>query len=174
MAENVARLCQVLPIKQVAEYFGLSWDTVKAVDRVRVDEANRQLTTVYVLKDDLKHLWDYVYEGAARRFWEQWYNRAVFSRTEPLRTCPRTRAGAPFPGAGLGSGIGSKEVRPAAEGIPSWHPCPLPLATPYQPLGRNQQQDQSHQADGLWLPRRRLLLSQDSSGFSRKYLKNQK
>jgi transposase len=33
-AESVARLAQVLPIKQVAEHFALSWDTVKAIDRV--------------------------------------------------------------------------------------------------------------------------------------------
>jgi len=119
MAENVARLCQVLPIKQVAEYFGLSWDTVKAVDRVRVDEANRQLTTVYVLKDDLKHLWDYVYEGAARRFWEQWYNRAVFSRIESLRACPRTRAGAPFQVVGSVPGqAGKKFARRLQEHLP--------------------------------------------------------
>jgi transposase len=29
----VARLCQVLPIKHVAEYFGLGWDQVKAIDK---------------------------------------------------------------------------------------------------------------------------------------------
>lgn len=32
-AESVARLAQLLPIKQVAEHFGLSWDTVKVIDR---------------------------------------------------------------------------------------------------------------------------------------------
>jgi transposase len=32
-AESVARLAQVLPIKQVAEWFGLSWDTVQAIDQ---------------------------------------------------------------------------------------------------------------------------------------------
>lgn len=31
-AESVARLAQVLPVQQVATYFGLSWDTVKAID----------------------------------------------------------------------------------------------------------------------------------------------
>jgi transposase len=67
-------------------------ENVKPEARVKLDEllqANRKLTTVYVLKDDLKHLWDYVYEGAARRFWEQWYNRAVFSRIEPLKKFAR-------------------------------------------------------------------------------------
>jgi transposase len=36
-AESVARLAQVLPIKQVAEHFGLSWDTVKAIDRAALE-----------------------------------------------------------------------------------------------------------------------------------------
>jgi transposase len=67
-------------------------ENVKREDRVKLDEllaANRKLATVYVLKDDLKHLWDYAYEGAARRFWEQWYNRAIFSRIEPLKKFAR-------------------------------------------------------------------------------------
>jgi len=56
-------------------------------DRVRLQEllsANRKLLTVYVLKDDLKHLWTYHYPGAARRFWHAWYTRAVRSRITPL------------------------------------------------------------------------------------------
>ena len=36
-AESVARLAQVLPIKQVAEHFGLSWETVKAIDRAALE-----------------------------------------------------------------------------------------------------------------------------------------
>ena len=61
-------------------------------DRVRLKEllsANRRLSTAYILKDDLKHLWEYRYEGAARRFWEQWYNRAIRSRIEPLKKFAR-------------------------------------------------------------------------------------
>jgi len=67
-------------------------ENVKRKDRVKLDEllrANRKLSIVYVLKDDLKHLWDYVYEGAARRFWEQWYSRAIRSRIEPLKKFAR-------------------------------------------------------------------------------------
>ena len=62
-------------------------NVTKAEDRVRLKElleANEQLATVYVLKDDLKHLWDYKYPGAARRFWDQWYERAVESGIKPL------------------------------------------------------------------------------------------
>ncbi len=61
-------------------------------DRIRLKEllaANRRLATAYILKDDLKHLWDYVYEGAANRFWEQWYRRAIRSRIEPLKAFAR-------------------------------------------------------------------------------------
>jgi transposase len=33
LAENVARLCKVMPIKRVAEFYDLHWDTVKAIDK---------------------------------------------------------------------------------------------------------------------------------------------
>jgi transposase len=61
-------------------------------DRVKLDEllaANRRLFTVYVLKDDLKHLWDYAVAGHALRFWKQWYSRAIRSRIEPLKKFAR-------------------------------------------------------------------------------------
>jgi transposase len=61
-------------------------------DRIKLREllaANRKLMTVYVLKDDLKHLWDYRYPKAARRFWKQWYHRAIRSRIEPLKVFAR-------------------------------------------------------------------------------------
>jgi transposase len=60
----------------------------KADDRVRLQEllhANRRLATVYVLKDDLKHVWQYTYPGAAHRFFTDWYHRAVRSRIQPLK-----------------------------------------------------------------------------------------
>lgn len=65
---------------------------VKPKDRVKLDEllsANRRLMTVYLLKDDLKHLWEYIYPGAAMRFWKQWYHRAIRSRIEPLKRFAR-------------------------------------------------------------------------------------
>jgi transposase len=57
-------------------------------DRIRLREllrANRHLMTVYVLRDDLKHLWDYRYPGAALRFWKGWYSRAIRSRIPALK-----------------------------------------------------------------------------------------
>lgn len=36
-AESVARLAQVLPIQHVADWFGLSWDTVQAIDRAALE-----------------------------------------------------------------------------------------------------------------------------------------
>jgi transposase len=38
LAESVARLCGVLPIKQVAAFFGLGWDAVKAIDKRHLEE----------------------------------------------------------------------------------------------------------------------------------------
>jgi transposase len=64
----------------------------KRQDHIRLNEllsANKRLATVYVLKDDLKHLWDYRYEGAALRFWTEWYDRAIRSRIEPLKRFAR-------------------------------------------------------------------------------------
>ncbi len=64
----------------------------KREDRIRLNEllsANKRLATVYMLKDDLKHLWDYRYEGAAVRFWKEWYQRAIRSRIEPLQRFAR-------------------------------------------------------------------------------------
>lgn len=64
----------------------------RRTDRIKLNEllaANRKLCTVYVLKDDWKELWDYRDAGAARRFWEDWYRRAIRSRIEPLKRFAR-------------------------------------------------------------------------------------
>jgi transposase len=55
---------------------------ISTAERVRLDElleANEALFTVYVLKDDLKRLWQYRYPAAALRFWTSWYDRAMES-----------------------------------------------------------------------------------------------
>lgn len=65
----------------------------KRKDRVRLKElleANEALATVYVLKDDLKHLWEYRYPGAAKRFWQGWYERAMQSGIAPLMRFARS------------------------------------------------------------------------------------
>jgi transposase len=67
-------------------------NVTREADRVRLREllaANRALFTVYVLKDDLKALWDYRHPGYALRFWQQWYQRALRSRIEPLKAFAR-------------------------------------------------------------------------------------
>ena len=64
-------------------------------DRVRLNEllrANRRLFVVYVLKDDLKHLWQYRYPKAARRAWAAWWARASASRVKPLQRFARRLA----------------------------------------------------------------------------------
>jgi transposase len=68
----------------------------KEADRVRLADllkANRKLAAVYVLKDDLKELWDYRHTGYAQRFWDGWYARAVRSRIEPLKAFARKLKG---------------------------------------------------------------------------------
>lgn len=67
-------------------------ENVKPEDRVRLQDLlaiNRRIAAVYVLKDDLKHLWDYAYPGAATRFFGGWYQRAIRSRIEPLKRFAR-------------------------------------------------------------------------------------
>ena len=62
-------------------------------DRIRLGEllaANKALFTVYVMKDDLKTLWDYRHSGYAERFWQQWYARAMRSRIAPLKAFARS------------------------------------------------------------------------------------
>jgi len=175
LAESVARLCKVLPVKHVAQFYGLGPERCKqiravamdmnaafdlevkmhcpnaqvvcdlfhvvakygreVVDRVRVDQANqlrhdkparqlikrsrwlllrnaeniaketdriklaellkvnRALAKAYILKDDLKELWDYRHTGYARRFWEDWHHRAIRSRIEPLKAFARKLKG---------------------------------------------------------------------------------
>ena len=65
-------------------------------DQVRLKElldANRALLRCYLLKDDLKELWQYKSEVHAHRFWRGWYNRAIRSRVPPLaRFARRLRA----------------------------------------------------------------------------------
>ena len=63
--------------------------------RVRLKElleANQALMTVYLLKDDLKHLWGYSREGWARRAWNDWLARAMESGIGPLKAFARNLA----------------------------------------------------------------------------------
>lgn len=65
---------------------------LKRDDRVRLREllaANRKLALVYMLKDDLKSLWDYRYPRYAMDFFHEWYARAIRSRIEPLKRFAR-------------------------------------------------------------------------------------
>jgi len=95
--DEANRLRQDHPARQLVK--GSRWlllrnreNVTHEADRVRLHEllaANRALFTVYVLKDDLKALWDYRHPGYALRFWQQWYRRAMRSRIEPLKAFAR-------------------------------------------------------------------------------------
>ena len=61
-------------------------------DRVSLREllsANKRIYTVYLLKEDLNHLWSYRSRAAANKFWNQWYRRAIYSKIEPLKKFAR-------------------------------------------------------------------------------------
>jgi transposase len=51
---------------------------------------NKRLHTVYVLKDDLRHLFSYKSEAWARKWFYGWYRRAIYSKIEPLKKFART------------------------------------------------------------------------------------
>jgi transposase len=99
--DEANRLRQDKPARQVVK--SARWLLLRNRENLRTSEervrlrdllrANRALLTVYVLKDDLKHLWDYRSVGWARRFWQGWYRRAMRSRIEPLRRFARRLRG---------------------------------------------------------------------------------
>lgn len=68
---------------------------LKREDRVKLREllgVNRRLATVYVLKDDLKRLWDYRLPNWAMQFWRDWKSRAMHSAIAPLKRFARRLA----------------------------------------------------------------------------------
>jgi transposase len=95
--DEANRLRQDRPARQLVK--GSRWlllrnaeNITRADDQVRLRElldANQSLLTVYLLKDDLKALWDYRHSGYALRFWQQWYRRAIRSRIAPLKKFAR-------------------------------------------------------------------------------------
>jgi transposase len=88
-AESVARLAQVLPVKRVADWFALSWDTVRAIDRAALARrlGPADLTGVRVIAIDEfalrkgRHYATVVAEPATRRV--LWVGRG--RRREDLR-----------------------------------------------------------------------------------------
>jgi transposase len=68
---------------------------LKRQDRVKLREllrVNRRLATVYLLKDDLKSLWDYRLPNWAAQFWREWKSRAMHSAITPLKRFARRLA----------------------------------------------------------------------------------
>lgn len=60
---------------------------VKGDDMLRLQElldANKNLFTVYLLKEDLKQLWRFKQTEEAEIFWEHWYRRAMESKIPQL------------------------------------------------------------------------------------------
>ncbi|GAB4303617.1 MAG: hypothetical protein Kow0096_25720 [Thiohalomonadaceae bacterium] len=62
-------------------------DNLSSEQAITLDEllaANSVLTTVYVLKTQLKELWYAPTEHEARRRWDEWYRMAIESGLKPL------------------------------------------------------------------------------------------
>lgn len=78
------------------EAHGLNRDSVKGAPKAaakptRSASINLALTTVYEFKDDLKALWNCRDSGYAKRFWQDWHERAINSEIGPLGRCATTR-----------------------------------------------------------------------------------
>lgn len=56
----------------------------RLIDLDELLAANQALMTVYILKEDLKQLWQFRQEEAARHHWQDWLRRAMDSGLEPL------------------------------------------------------------------------------------------
>lgn len=66
-------------------------ENLKRQERVQLREllgVNRRLATVYLLKDDLKSLWDYRLPNGAMPFWREWKSRLP-SAIQPLKRFAR-------------------------------------------------------------------------------------
>ena len=64
-----------------------NWDNLKHEQKDRLVELldlNENLNIVYILKEDLKRLWNYKYPGAAWNFFLEWLETALDSNIEPL------------------------------------------------------------------------------------------
>lgn len=61
---------------------------LKRKDRRRLEEAfklNRRLFTVYVLQEELSHLWSYTYEASAAKWFQRWYSWAIRTRIKAVK-----------------------------------------------------------------------------------------
>lgn len=61
-------------------------------DELRLSEllkANKALMKAYVMRDELKLLWEMRSPAAAKKAWESWYRRAIYSRVKPLQQFAR-------------------------------------------------------------------------------------
>jgi len=57
----------------------------KSIRLQDVLKVNHNLNKVYVLKDDLKHLWSFSSKEDAINWFNGWYRRAMYSRIDPLK-----------------------------------------------------------------------------------------
>lgn len=64
-------------------------DYEKTIRLTEVLKVNKSIYKTYLLKDDLKHIWSFRDKGKARNWFEGWYQRAIYSRVEPVKEFAR-------------------------------------------------------------------------------------
>ena len=122
---------------------------LKDSQKIRLQEVlelNKRLSSVYVLKDYLKTIYQYHRRGWAKKTLNQWCQLAAEIDHPQVRRF-----------------IG----RPAVLRVRDSEP--LQLRHQHRPPGGGQQQDQSDQTQSLWLPRSSLLRPQSQTGPPRLY-----
>ena len=69
------------------------WKNLSRKQRGELNTAlalNRRLFKAYYLKEQIEHLWSYTYEGAARRFFDQWVRSLRWQRLPAFQKLVRT------------------------------------------------------------------------------------
>ncbi len=61
-----------------------SWMTFR-----HLRDSELKTARAWAIKQTFAHFWDYIYLGAARRFFDKWYGWAIRSRLEPVKRVAR-------------------------------------------------------------------------------------
>ncbi|MCP4716378.1 MAG: ISL3 family transposase [Deltaproteobacteria bacterium] len=78
--------CKYLLLKNKQNLDRSKHEPAKLSELLRI---NKRLFKVYILKDDLKQLWRYRSVAWAKKCFEDWYRRAMYSKIEPLKKFAR-------------------------------------------------------------------------------------
>jgi transposase len=89
--DAVGLACESAAARRVALQFGLSTNTVRAIDLRYLQRWSERRKKAYLLKESLDRLWSYRYEGAMLRYLKSWIDQpaaaGVSSRWRSWRIC---------------------------------------------------------------------------------------